>query len=264
MTNTTSNIQNASKTVGTLAHQPKRIKDTFAGVAKRVNKIMDLARKYEQAEDLPEIAISKGNVKMGDVPSVSLPPVATCPNCNGCAKQCYFIRNCCMYPHVLEAVARNLALVARAPLTYFNAVAKFCLETKSKKNPALKHDAFRWHVGGDIPDADYFELMVAVAEECPGTKFLAFTKNYKVVNEFLDKGNELPSNLQVLFSAWPGVEMDNPHNLPTSSPLFVDGKTAQTDGKTVHLCGGNCRKCFETGTGCWTLKRGEAVVFPAH
>jgi len=264
MTNTTSNIQNASKTVGTLAHQPKKIKDTFAGVAVRLRKITDLVKEFTEAEDLPEIAISMGNVKMGDVPSVSLPPVLACPNCSECFAQCYFIRNCCMYPRVLKAVARNLALYRRRPFTYFNEVARFCLQPKSKKDPAIKHDAFRWHVGGDIPDAEYFNLMVEVAKECEGTTFLAFTKNYKVINEYLQSGKKIPSNLRVIFSAWPGAEMENPFNMPTSSPLFVDGTSAQTDNKTVHLCGGNCRKCFETGTGCWTLKEGEAVVFPAH
>jgi hypothetical protein len=254
---TTNTIANAAQTVGTLAHQPKHIKGEFAGTAVRIKKIMDREAVYEQAPGRPAIAISKGNVKMGDVPSVSLPPVVTCPNCSGCAKQCYYIRNCCMYPAVLNAVARNLALWRRSPGTYFNSVIDFV--KKSNRGKGL--DAFRWHVGGDIPNGDYLQGMIKVAEACPETKFLAFTKNYKAVNEAAD---QIPANLQIIFSAWPGIEMDNPHDFPTSSPLFDDGTCAETDGKTVHMCGGNCRKCFEAGEGCWTLKRGEAVVFPAH
>jgi len=32
------------------------------------------------------ISISKGNSKMGAIPSVSLPPIVTCKNCATCAK----------------------------------------------------------------------------------------------------------------------------------------------------------------------------------
>ena len=259
----TNTIAEAASTVGTWAHQPKKVSTEFAGLSVRVRKIMDRVTDYECGPGRPAVAISKGNVKMGDVPSVSLPPVATCPNCAGCAKQCYYIRHCCIYPAVIDAVARNLALWRMSPGTYFNSIEDYC----NKANRGKGLDAFRWHVGGDIPDYNYFMGMCRVARNCPDTTFLVFTKNYEVVNEAVAvKGDvdRLPSNLQVIFSAWPGVEMDNPHGFPTSSPAFVDGTVAEVEGKTVHMCGGNCRKCFDNGEGCWTLKHGEAVVFPAH
>lgn len=260
--NTIDSAINASATIGEWTHAPKNVKAEFAGLATRVKKIMDRVEEYERGPR-PAVAISKGNVKMGDVPSVSLPPVATCPNCKGCAKQCYYIRNCCIYPAVLDAVARNLALYRTSPATYFNSIIEYCSKNHGRMHRQL--DAFRWHVGGDIPDAKYFEGMVTVAIACPGTTFLVFTKNYKVVNEYVENGwPAIPKNLQIIFSAWPKVEMDNPHNFPTSSPVFPDGACAETEGKVVHKCPGNCRKCFESGSGCWTLKHGEAVVFPAH
>ena len=36
-----------------------------------------------------QVSISKGNNKMGAIPSVSLPPITTCKHCESCAKDCY-------------------------------------------------------------------------------------------------------------------------------------------------------------------------------
>ena len=73
---------------------------------------------------------------------------------------------------------------------------------------------------------------------------------------------DIPKNLHIIFSAWPGVEMLNPHNLPEAHVRFRDGRTtARPDAK---LCNGNCTECAITDDGCWTLGPGEQVVFNEH
>ena len=41
-----------------------------------------------------KVSISKGNSKMGAIPSVSLPPITTCAAGCTCAKKCYAAKLC--------------------------------------------------------------------------------------------------------------------------------------------------------------------------
>ena len=202
------------------------------------------------------VYISVSNIKMNAgkevIPSVSLPPVLTCSNCTQCSKYCYAIKMARLRKAVNGTWARNLA-VYRADLDrYFREVA---LTAKNYRN-------FRWHVSGDIVSDSYLKGMVKVAQECPSTTFLAFTKSFDIVNRYLDAGNSLPENLKIVFSGWVGLDMKNPHNLPTSHPIFADGTTSAPDG--AKWCGGNCSECAAHSSGCWTMKNGDAVIFALH
>jgi hypothetical protein len=118
---------------------------------------------------------------------------------------------------------------------------------------------FRYHVSGDIPDADYLGRMVDLARKIPGTEFLAFTKKYDLVNDFLTR-DEIPANLHIIFSAWPGMEMNNPHGLPVAAVIFKGDEPR--DGWKV--CPGSCASCAARGVGCWELKHGETIAFYEH
>jgi hypothetical protein len=119
-------------------------------------------------------------------------------------------------------------------------------------------DIFRWHVGGDIPDADYFQLMVNIARLIPETKFLAFTKQYKIVNKYLDHAKKLPDNLTIVFSSWLLLEMKNRHNLPVA--WLDDGHDKRIPDDAIE-CAGNCETCGL----CWNLPSiGKDVKFKKH
>lgn len=121
---------------------------------------------------------------------------------------------------------------------------------------------FRFHVSGDIPDVTYLCRMVEVAERNKHCKILCFTKKYEFVNSLFLCGINLPDNLQLIFSVWPGLRMDNPHNLPEAHVRFQDGSTtARSDAKE---CSGNCTECAITDDGCWVLRPGEQVIFNEH
>lgn len=183
------------------------------------------------------------NIKMNDgaaiIPSVSLPPILTCSNCAQCSKYCYALKMARLRKNVSGSWARNLAVYQADPDRYF-----------------------RWHVSGDILSDSYLQGMIKVARECPSTSFLAFTKSFDIVNRYLDAGNSLPENLRIIFSGWVGLEMENPHNLPTSHPIFADGTTSAPDG--AKWCGGNCSECAAHSSGCWTMEKGDAVIFALH
>lgn len=202
------------------------------------------------------VFISVSNIKMNDgaavIPSVSLPPVLTCPNCTQCSKYCYALKMARLRKAVNGTWARNLAIYKADLGRYFREVS---FAARNYRN-------FRWHVSGDILSDSYLEGMVKVAQECPSTTFLAFTKSFDTVNRYLDAGNSLPENLKIVFSGWVGLKMKNPHNLPTSHPIFADGTTSAPDG--AKWCGGNCSECAAHSSGCWTMGKGDAVIFALH
>ena len=125
---------------------------------------------------------------------------------------------------------------------------------------------FRFHVAGDIPDANYFVNMVNVAKRNEHCEIMCFTKMYELVNEsviqFIVSDGGLPKNLHIIFSGWPGLQMNNPFNFPEAHVRFKDGSTEAREDAIE--CGGNCTECAETDCGCWNLKNGQQVVFDKH
>jgi len=198
------------------------------------------------------VSISRGNGKMGAIPSVSLPAGATCRTDCECAQICYAKKLCKFRPSMRSAYQTNLDLLRVSPETYWREVEAAIMTSRF----------FRFHVSGDIPDTAYFTNMVEVALRNPHCKILCFTKKYEIVNRCLDFGVIIPDNLHIIFSAWRGLPMQNPYNLPTAHVIYKDGTT--TARKDAKPCGGKCTDCAIRIGGCWSLKKGEAVVFHEH
>lgn len=196
------------------------------------------------------VSISKGNSKMGAIPSVSLPACITCNPSAPCFKKCYAQRLEKRYPTVNKAYARNLDILENDPLQYWSDVYEAAKMTRF----------FRFHVSGDIPTITYLYMMCQLANELPGTKFLAFTKQYNIVNKWLKMGENIPDNLQIIFSNWGEWKCDNPHNLPTCEIIFKGSQPAPG----WKICGGNCTECASRGIGCWELKKGETIAIYEH
>jgi hypothetical protein len=121
---------------------------------------------------------------------------------------------------------------------------------------------FRWHVSGDIVDERYFDMMCRIATRLPRTQFLAFTKKYDLVNTFVKAGGTIPRNLHILFSSWPGYNVNNPYNLPVAYVAFKDGYCeAPAD---AYECSGHCEDCAYAGKNCWVMGRGQSIVLKEH
>lgn len=197
-----------------------------------------------------KISISKGNAKMGAIPSVSLPACITCNPSAPCFKQCYAARIERIHKQSKAAYARNLAILKEDAPAYWLQVKAAAMVTKF----------FRFHVSGDIPSTDYLKQMIRTAEELPHTKFLAFTKQYKIVNDYINNGGVIPQNLKIIFSNWGAWKCENPHGLPVCEVIFKGEEPA--DGWKV--CGGNCAACACRGVGCWELKNGDTIAIYKH
>lgn len=195
------------------------------------------------------VSISKGNAKMGAIPSVSLPACITCNPSAPCFKKCYARRMAARRATVRDAYARNLEILNRAPVSYFLQV----------KTAASMTRFFRYHVSGDIPNIGYLRCMIHIAEDLPGTTFLAFTKQYQIVNDYLN-GGVIPSNLKIIFSNWGAWKCENPHGLPVCE-IVLKGQQPAPNWK---ICGGNCTACACAGIGCWELKNGDTIAIYEH
>ena len=220
-----------------------------------------IAERKKKAKDVENlhVSVSYGNSKTGVlVPSVSLIPVADCcSNCKCCKAGCYDVRHDCIYPTVQKSRANNSALLHGDPDRYFCEISKIC--------HALRF--FRWHVGGDIINSDYFRGMLSVARANKNCEFLVFTKNYDVVNSYVDNGGAIPENMHIIFSDWRGAEIDNKYNFPLSSPRWTTADGVEYGPNVTGIkkeCGGNCSACAVECGGCWSLQPGETIIFDAH
>ena len=197
------------------------------------------------------VKISKGNSKLGAIPSVSLPSIKTCRQC-ACREKCYAQKLERLRPAVRNAYQHNLEVLLKEPETYWREVEASVMMSRF----------FRFHVSGDIPNQEYLANMVAVAGRNSHCEILCFTKRYEMVNEFIEKNGELPSNLHMIFSGWIGLDMVNPFSLPEAHVRYRDGSTTARDDAVE--CGGNCTECALTEGGCWNLQKGQQVVFNEH
>lgn len=198
-----------------------------------------------------KVKISNGNTKMGRIKSVSLPPVVTCRKDAPCIKKCY-ARRLMRYPNVRNAYDNNLSLYKQDSGEYFAQV----------EHIARLERFFRWHVAGDIPDVEYLANMCYIAIKCEDTQFLCFTKQHEIVNKYIGMGFRIPHNLSLIFSEWEGLELNNPHNLPTAKVITQEQADAMQDKR--FLCGGNCEHCVINKVGCWYLLDGESIYLVEH
>ena len=190
------------------------------------------------------VVITTGNKKIGKVMNVSLAPVLTCPNCGECSKHCYDVSAALLRPNVRRARAINTYLAMYRRHEYFAGII-------GRLSRARVCRCFRWHVGGEIPDIDYFTWMCRIAEMFPEWRFWTYTKNYSVINEYVkrngnDRHTAIPANLSIMFSLWNGMPMNNPYDFP----VFACEMPGFSYPDIEHICPGNCSACIAGHTGC--------------
>lgn len=198
------------------------------------------------------INISEGNAKMGKLPSFSLPAGLTCSKeaCATCFTHgCYARKLERLRPTVHAAYMRNYN-DCREKLSFVESVLNDYFDGLNAPR------VFRLHVSGDFFSKEYFEMWLRVIESHPGTRFLAFTKQYSIVLPYLDK---LPKNFSLIWSAWPGVPI--PRGVIGVLPIawMQDGTETRVPDTAIQ-CGGGCDTCGK----CLCMTGGNDVVFHKH
>lgn len=222
-------------------------------IRKAVAKLQKYISMYLAATAI-SLCISQGNSKIGRIKNISVAPILSCNGvCGTCAEHCYDIKAVLQYKEVAKARARNFVLLTRNPFEFY---------VQARKAIASQRKGlFRWNVGGEIFNLSYLQIMVKLANDFPKTRFLVFTKKHFLVNAYCDKHGgrkAIPENLKLIFSFWPGMELENPYNFPVSCP-YPDEKP-----ESWVKCSGNCEYCAKHEIGCWVLKAGQTVGFKYH
>lgn len=198
------------------------------------------------------LKISRSNTKLGAfIPSVNLQPSQSCRKDAPCSKLCYGKHGRFIFPNVQATLNNNIELWLENPELFEVQVIAAAFPAKF----------FRWHSSGDIPSPEYLDMMVRVAKKCKDTQFLAFTKQYEFVNDYLGK-HRLPSNLHIILSAWGSWIPENPYNLPMAYVRLKSGE-GEIPEEAIQ-CSGYCGTCVQQDKHCWNLSKGESVVFNQH
>lgn len=203
------------------------------------------------------VTISAGNRKMGEIASVSLLPVLTCPGeCKTtCGRYCYALKTALFRTSVMKSYAKNTVLALRDPESYWVQV-----------EAAIKRSRFfRFHVSGDAPNMAYLERMITTAAQNPHCEILAFTKRHVWFNLWVAEhggsiAEAIPANLHVLFSGEKNLKPVNPYHFPETVVIGKDEEIPEN----VTMCGGSCEHCFCGGLGCIRARQGETIGFIEH
>lgn len=205
-----------------------------------------------------KVTISRHNSALASIPSINLPAVITCRPDAPCAKLCYACKGNFRFGNVQRSMLDNLYIYRNDPDLYEQSV--YVAASMSRY--------FRRHSSGDIIDMDYLKMMVRIAKRLPATRFLAFTKKFELVNEWLQHNKCLPENLVIVFSAWDkDFQVPNPYNMPVAYVLLRRDETPEIPShakECMKASKATCAQCVAQSGGCWAMKPGDAVYFKQH
>lgn len=128
------------------------------------------------------------------------------------------------------------------------------LDAWLKKN---KPDLFRIHSAGDFCTVEYARMWRRLALKNPGTRFLAFTKQFDIVRRvhFYKVGN-----FELVLSGWTGIYIPDDLRKHYRCAWCNDGIENRIPADAIK-CPGNCETC----RACWNLsKLGKDSVFDKH
>jgi hypothetical protein len=155
---------------------------------------------------------------------------------------CYAMKGRYAFPKVKAALYRRLDSIAKP---YWAEVMAELIRRKG--NPY-----FRWHDSGDLQSAEHFAAIVRVCEMTPDVSHWIPTREYRIVQEHVESGGDIPANLSVRMSA---------HMVGGTIPTFprLPMVTVSTVSKGeppagAHRCPaphqgnscGDCRACWST------------------
>lgn len=202
-----------------------------------------------------EINMSNHNSKTG-IACLNLAfPVCTCRPDAPCKKTCYACKGRQTICKVQAAYYRNWRIYNDDPDGFFEQVYY-----KVKFSGLQK---VRLMDSGDIPNYDFLVRLVDLCNKTENVKYMCFTKQYEIVNEYIDKNGDLPDNLNIIFSAWDKLwEFANPHKLGVAYVDFDDKRMNPEFPKNAFVCPGRESTCSACGV-CWS-KNIKAVVFHQH
>jgi len=198
---------------------------------------------------LVKACVGKGNSKVGNIPTFSLPSRLTCPGASAwCIEHCYALRIERLRPYCRSGYSHNLVLTwdtERFISTMLKAIP-----------PDLP--CFRIHVCGDLYGESYCQGWARVCLQRPRVRFWAYTRSW-VVPELRPALEEmrLVENLVLFASTDPSMPLPPQgwraafiENDPRAEGIECREQSGYSDSCL------SCRYCFMPGAG--------NVVFRVH
>ena len=187
-------------------------------------------------------------------------PVCSCREDAPCKEYCYANKGTQKICNVQAAYYRNFRLMNEDINDTFEQIMF-----------KIKHSGLsmvRYFDSGDIPNYDFMIGIFEIAKKLPDVKFMAFTKKYELVNQYLLDGNKIPDNFNIIFSAWDKLwTFDNPFNLPVAYVDFKDKRLNPDFPEKALICPSSGKKLGEITCSmckyCWN-KNINAVIFKQH
>lgn len=208
------------------------------------------------------VSISKGNVKLGYIPSFSTVPsdeilcdadgcpltnvVGTCKGvCGECKHDCYAVRMArgLFRSRCMPAWIKNTILLRNYPQRVIDDITAFCVRKRSFQ------DVFRINTAGEVENVSQWLMWFKIAEDCPRTRFYIYTKSTAVLSRAAEiAGGKIPENLTVNVSQWNNT-VQNPLGLQEF--VYDDGTDPEVAklphcpavNKDGHETGVQCRQC---------------------
>jgi ferredoxin len=186
------------------------------------------------------IKISPKNQKLGLIPSVSVLPGRDCPRCDHCISACYAVRLMRLRPPFRKSLEVNSYWLRERPSESFAEINAYLQWARPRY--------FRIHVAGDFFSQSYADRWIETARAHPGTQFLAFTATDGEITF-----NSQPANMEVIYSAWPGVLDSAP---PGRRAHVFDPRKGEAPPNGAKVCPDGCDTCgycFNPGGDIWFI-----------
>ena len=236
--------------------------------------IMAIYEAQKEAGRIYQGKATNGNRKLGpSIFNINLPPVITCNPKAPCFKECYgkIGQRNFRFKNTINRMYENLFAFCQDPDRFFADIA-------SQTRLSLY---CRWFGDGDMPNTRFLQGMVDVAKQNPNCKYLTFTKQYPIVNQYVANGGKIPKNLRIVFSCWGDWVPENPYHFPMAWVEFPTCNKNSTKTKPSKLklelwnhnkevnkqipkscfeCPHQCDTCLH----CWKMSKRQHVVFKFH
>lgn len=154
---------------------------------------------------------------------------------------CYALKGRYTFPNVQNALERRLAASKKPEF-----VPAFIYLLK-----VLTPSYFRLFDSGDLQDEKMLKDFVAIAEACPTVRFWLPTKEYGIVQSFVDAGGVIPSNLNIRLSGYM-IDKEGPVSLAKRIGATISEVVRGEDFTCPSSKQGNkcldCRACWDKDT----------------
>ena len=160
---------------------------------------------------------------------------------NSICSICYALKGRYSFPNVQNALERRFKTIKGR---------KWVSDMVAAITAVERSGFFRWHDSGDLQSVSHFARICEIARQTPTVRHWLPTREYAMVREYLDKGNTIPENLTVRFSALM-VDGPAPESLAKRCGVQVSGACESAfscpSSRQGNVCG-DCRACWSRET----------------